>query len=191
MVRVAACSVQGQESKLRYLIVAAVLGFSAYGGCLATQAISNTCDPGLTAEQLARTVHSRDGIVAVVTDSPISDYELVQRVAWHIATLGTTPTNVEIKRIESEELRNLVAERSWVLKAQSLNVSVSKSEVDDRLAMILKRNGTSEIGLRRALSRVGVDRETLRAQIAAQIARTKVTGASMNHDLRMPPKKCL
>jgi peptidyl-prolyl cis-trans isomerase SurA len=176
---------------LRYPIVAALLGFSAYGGCLAAQAASNTCDTGFTVEQIARTVHSRDGVLAVVMDSPISNHELIQRVAWHIATLRTTPANVEINQIERQELRNLVAERSWVLKAQSLNVSVSKSEVDDRLAAILKRNGTSENGLRGALSRVGVDMATLRAQIAAQIARAKVTGARMNHDLRMPPRKCL
>jgi hypothetical protein len=169
---------------------AAVFASVAFGAPTAPPNSPSICNQGPTASQLAQVIHGRNGVVAVVGDSPISTYELIQRTAWRVATLTHPPSEVEVGRIEHQERSKLIRERRWVLLAQSRGVSVSKSEVDRRLADLLGQSGTTERQLHETLLRTGVDKSTLRVQIAAEIARAKVTGASMHDDLRMPRKEC-
>jgi peptidyl-prolyl cis-trans isomerase SurA len=114
-----------------------------------------------------------NGIVASVNDSPISDYDLRQRVALYVATSGARPTEDQLKEIRRQMLAQLETERLEVLEAQKNNISVSTSEVDKAIDSIMSDNHLTMEQMKKILGDGGVEMGTLRGQLAAQIAWTK------------------
>jgi len=118
-------------------------------------------------------LHSADGVAAIVNDSLISDYDLRQRVALFLATSGVRPGEDAMKEIRDQVLKQLETERMELLEAQKNNTTVSASEVDKQIDGIIGDNHLSMDQLKGLLSHAGVQMATLRAQIAAQIAWAK------------------
>lgn len=115
-----------------------------------------------------------DSLVAIVNDSPITDYELRQRVALFAATSGgRMPTAAEMKDIREQVLKTLETERLELLEANKNKITVSAEEVDKAIDNITKDNHLSMDQLNQMLSKSNVAIATLRAQIAAQIAWSK------------------
>jgi len=114
-----------------------------------------------------------DSVVAAVNDSPISDYELRQRVSLYVATAGAHPTPEQLKEIRRQMLIQLETERLEILEAQKNNISVSSAEVDKAIDSIMSDNHLTMEQMKKVLGDAGVEMSTLRSQIAAQIAWTK------------------
>jgi len=123
------------------------------------------------AESLA--VHS-DGVAAIVNDVPISNYDVRQRVSLYMSTSGVRSTPEAVKQIRPQILKQLETERLELIEAEKNKVSVSTAEVDKEIADILKDNHMTGEQLNKVLSGAGVRMETLRAQIAANIAWSKL-----------------
>lgn len=115
-----------------------------------------------------------DGVAAKVNDSPISNYDVRQRVALFVSTSGTRPTAEQLKSIRDQVLKQLETERLELLEAQKAKVTVSASDVDKQIGEIISDNHMSQEQLNKILSSAGVRVETLRAQIAAQIVWSKL-----------------
>ncbi len=128
-------------------------------------------DVGETTQQAEQ---NGDSVAAIVNDTVISDYDLRQRVSLFVATSGVKPSADALKQIRSQVLKELETERLQLLEAQKNNISVSASDVDKSIENILKDNHLSKDQLNAMLSHNGVHMTTLRAQIAAQIAWSKV-----------------
>jgi peptidyl-prolyl cis-trans isomerase SurA len=118
-------------------------------------------------------LHSADGVAAIVNDSLISDYDLRQRIALYLATSGSKPSDDALKEIRTQVLKQLETERLQLLEAQKNNTTVSSSDVDKAIDGIISDNHLTMDQLKGLLSHAGVQMATLRAQIAAQIAWSK------------------
>ncbi|MGH6872332.1 MAG: foldase protein PrsA [Rhizomicrobium sp.] len=127
----------------------------------------------LAAAQAESAAHAADGVAAIVNDTLISTYDLRQRTALFAATSGARPSDEALKQLRGQVLKQLETERLQLLEAQKNNVTVSAEEVDKAIDQILTDNHLKKEQLSELLGRAGVQMETLRGQIAAQIAWAK------------------
>lgn len=119
-------------------------------------------------------VAAGDSLVAIVNESPITDYELRQRVALFAATSGgRMPTAVEMKEIREQTLAQLETERLELLEASKNKITVSAQEVDKAIDNIGKENHLAADQIATMLAKSNVTMATFRSQIAAQIAWSK------------------
>ncbi len=125
-------------------------------------------------EVVTATADRADGVAAIVNDSVISQYDLRQRTALFTATSGIKPTPEMLKTIRDQVLEQLENERLQLLEAQKKNVTVSSAEVDNAIGNIMQENGLTKDQLEKLLGQAGVHMPSLRSQIAAQIAWSKL-----------------
>lgn len=111
-----------------------------------------------------------NGVAAVVNDQIVSDYDLRQRLALVLSTSGMPPTPENKKKMRTQILEQLKTERLELEEAQHKNITVSPPEVDKEIEGILKDNNLTKDQLAAILTKSGVAMETLRAQIAVQLA---------------------
>jgi len=126
------------------------------------------------AQESEEALRHGDGVAAVVNDSPISNYDVRQRMQLFIATSGVKPSPEAQKEIRGQVLKQLETERLELLEAEKSKVTVSASEVDKAINDIMTDNHLTQDQLSKLLGGSGVRMETLRAQIAAQIAWSKL-----------------
>lgn len=134
---------------------------------------SAAISPQTQAPAASSTAGSR-GVVAVVNDYVISDYDLNQRLALFVATSGVRPTEDAMKRIRDEVLRSLVDETLQLQETQKNKIVVSKDDVDKALGTIAHQNNASLDQISQMLKGAGVDIATLRNQITVEIAWQKL-----------------
>lgn len=136
----------------------------------ATQAPPDGNEAALPSNRIA----PGDSLVAIVNKSPITDYELRQRVALFAATSGgRMPSAAEMKEIREQVLNQLETERLELLEASKNKITVSAQEVDKAIDNISKENHISMDQLTGMLAKSNVAMATFRSQIAAQIAWSK------------------
>lgn len=111
-----------------------------------------------------------NGVAAVVNDQIVSDYDLRQRIALVLSTSGMAPSAENKKKMHTQVLEQLKTEKLELEEAQRKNITVSPPEVDKEIDGILKDNNLTKEQLGTILARSGVAMETLRAQIAVQLA---------------------
>lgn len=111
-----------------------------------------------------------NGVAAIVNDQIVSEYDLRQRLALVISTSGMHATADVIKRLRPQVLEQLKTEKLELEEAQRKNITVSPTEVDKEIDGILHDNHLTMDQLNSILARDNVAMETLRAQIAVQLA---------------------
>jgi peptidyl-prolyl cis-trans isomerase SurA len=126
------------------------------------------------AQESEEALRHGDGVAAVVNDSPISNYDVRQRMQLFIATSGVRPSPEAQKEIRGQVLKQLETERMELLEAEKNKVTVSASEVDKQIADIMTDNHLTQEQLNKLLFGADVRMATLRAQIAAGIAWSKL-----------------
>jgi peptidyl-prolyl cis-trans isomerase SurA len=118
----------------------------------------------------------QESVAAVVNDDIISTYDLAQRMRLLIATSGIQPTQDTIAQFQQEALVSLVDERLQmqelrkVSKEQKVAIIATDDEVADELADMAKQNNLKPEGFVAALQSQGIGKETLYAQLRAQIS---------------------
>jgi peptidyl-prolyl cis-trans isomerase SurA len=143
-----------------------------------------------SASELAGTVaNNGDGIAAIVNDTPISNYDLQQRMALFLATSGVRPSPEALKSIREQVLRQLETERLELLEAQKNNITVAPADVDKAINNIISDNRLTMDQLKNLLSQSGVAMATLRAQIATQIAWSKVVEDQYGDRIHITPEE--
>jgi peptidyl-prolyl cis-trans isomerase SurA len=131
-------------------------------------------EAALAAQESDQALRHQDGVAAIVNDTVISNYDVRQRVALFMATSGIRQTQEAVAQIRAQVLKQLETERLELLEAEKNKVSVSASEVDKAVDDIMKDNHLTLDQLKKLLSQADVQMATLRAQIAAQIAWSKL-----------------
>lgn len=115
------------------------------------------------------TSHNQDGIVAIVNDHPISEYDLRQRMALVMSTSNIPQTPEMRKKIHDQVLEKLEEELIQRQEALKNDITVSSVEVDKQIAAIVHDNNMTVDQLKAVLAHGHVELSTLRAQIAASI----------------------
>jgi len=124
----------------------------------------------------------RAGVVAIVNDNIISSYDVAQRIRFIIATSGIQVTEQNKPQLEQEAVNELIderleiqevrrAEKDQAKQGTTTQIVANDAEVDERLGDIAQAN--FHMGAQQfldALSNAGIDKNTVRDQIRAQIS---------------------
>lgn len=111
-----------------------------------------------------------EGIAAVVNDEPITTLDVRNRMRLIISSAGVQPDEDILMRIQEQALDGLIDETLQMQSAREFEVEISEAEVDESLADIAARNGLDVDQITTELAAAGVDVETLRQQLRAEIA---------------------
>jgi peptidyl-prolyl cis-trans isomerase SurA len=140
----------------------------------AAQAVVTPASAPAPAPVLARPLS--ESVAAVVNDDIISTYDLAQRMRLLIATSGIQPTQETLPQFQQEALLSLIDERLQmqelrkVQKEQKVPIIATDDEIQDELADMAKQNNLKPEGFVAALQSQGIGKETLYAQLRAQIS---------------------
>lgn len=117
-----------------------------------------------------------ESVVVTVNDDIISSYDIIQRMRLLIVTSGIQVTDQNLPELQREALRSLEDERLELQelrresKEQKFDLIASDEEVNDEINDIARSNNTSAEGLLAQLSSQGVQPETFKAQLRAEIS---------------------
>ncbi len=114
-------------------------------------------------------------IVAVVNDDVVTDMQVQQRVRMALFASNQPATAESIQRLWDPVLRTLIDERLQRQEARRLGIEITAADVDAALTDVARRNQVGRDQLLADLRRAGVEEETLRDQLAAELAWIQVS----------------
>ena len=118
-------------------------------------------------------------IVAVVNEDAISDSDLEKRLRLIMASSGI-PNKAEIrKKLVPQVLDGLINEALMMQEAVKLGIKVDPKEIDGGIAQVAAQNNLKPEQFLGMLKRGGIDVTTMRKQIEAQLAWSKVVQAKL------------
>ncbi|MGA9657865.1 MAG: SurA N-terminal domain-containing protein, partial [Asticcacaulis sp.] len=165
-------------------ILLLALGFSAQAVC--AQGFGQTPDTGAAA-QASHTVQGpaaqapqlpplSEGIMVSVNNDMITSYDIKQRMLLLIVSSGVQVTQETYPAFQQQALNSLIEERLQQQELDHWEVKVSKEEVDQEIERMAKQSNLTSDQLLAELKQVGVEPETLRSQISAQIGWSTLVG---------------
>lgn len=144
-----------------------------FSRCLAALAFIAILPAGLSAQETQR-------VAAVVNDEIVSMHDLDQRMK--VAVLSSNlPDTTEVRtRLLPQVLRRLIDERLELQEAQRLKISISPNEIANGIGTIEQRNNMTHGSFEPLLKSKGIDPETMRQQVRAELSWVQV----VRHELR-------
>ncbi|GAB0119295.1 SurA N-terminal domain-containing protein [Acidisoma sp. 7E03] len=113
-------------------------------------------------------------IAAVVNGDVITNQDVANRARFFALATGQGPTPEVVDRLKSQILQQLINERLELQEAERRQIVVSDKEVAEAIANIEKNNNMPAGGLRQKLAALGINIDTLIAQVRTQIAWNQV-----------------
>ena len=126
-----------------------------------------------------------EGVAAIVNDHVISTFDVRQRANLLLVSAGIQSTPEMQERAAAQAMRDLIDERLQLQETAEYEISITPEEVNRRLADIARQNNTDIAGLSQQLSSSGVSISTLRSQIEADIAWSRLIGGLYGSRLRI------
>ncbi len=127
-----------------------------------------------------------EGVAAIVNDYAISTFDVRQRANLLLVSAGIQNTPEMMERAQAQALRDLIDERLQIQETRGrFEITISPEEIDRRLADIARANNTDLDGLRTQLARDGVSITTLRSQIEADMAWSRLMNGLYGTRLRI------
>lgn len=117
-----------------------------------------------------------EGVVATVNDEIISSYDLRQRTLLLLATSGVQPDQETVRALQQQALRSLIDEKLQRTELERYSIEVAPEDVEREIAALAQENGISAERLFQGLAQTGVQPDTLRQQIRAQLAWRRLIG---------------
>lgn len=117
-----------------------------------------------------------EGVAAIVNDEIISTYDLRQRTLLLILTSGVQPTEQNLPQLQQQALRTLVEERLQLQEVrkqerkQKFEIVPDDAEVEQQIDAMGRDNKITGEQLKASLAEAGVDVDTLRDQLRAQVS---------------------
>jgi peptidyl-prolyl cis-trans isomerase SurA len=158
------------RSALKAAACAAVLAFAASPGVVLGQAAAPAQPAAAPVGALA------EGVAAIVNDEIISTYDLRQRTLLLILTSRVQPTERNLPQLQQQALRSLIEERLQLQEVrtqerkQKFEIVPTNAELDRQIDGLAQDNQLTGEQLRAQLAAGGIDVETLRDQLRAQIS---------------------
>ncbi len=140
-----------------------------------------------TAALLVHPVHADEPqrVAAVVNDDIISVHDLDQRMKLVLLS-SNLPDSVETRsRILPQVIRRLIDERLELQEAEKKKITVETSEIVTAMANIERQNNIPRGSMEPMLRSRGVDPETLRQQMRADIAWSDVVREELSRDIHI------
>ena len=124
----------------------------------------------LTAGAPAASAQQVEGIAAVVNDEPITTLDVRNRMRLIISSAGVQPDADLLEQIQEQAIRALIEETLQLQQAREFELEIDEQEVDSALQDAAARNGATVEEVLADLRASGIDPETLRQQLRAEIA---------------------
>lgn len=121
---------------------------------------------------------AQSAIKVLVNDHPITTFDVSNRARF----LRLTSSG---RAGEKQAIEELIDERLKLQEARRLNITVSDEEVDEAIARIAQRMQISGRELEQALRQEGVNPETLRTRIRAELVWAEVVRARFRATVRV------
>lgn len=136
------------------------------------------CSAPVSAQQTER-------VAAVVNEDIVSMHDLEQRMRLALVS-SNLPDSMEARsRIAPQVLRGLIDERLKMQEATRLKISITPAEVGNSVTNIERQNNMPAGGLESLLKTRGVEMESLRSQIRADLAWVRVVRHELLPDLHI------
>ena len=116
------------------------------------------------------------GIVATVNDDAISKRDLDDRMKLIFASSGMPPTKESQAKVKPQALDILIDEQLKIQEATRNEMSVTEEEIDEAFGKMAAQNKMEPAQFAQVMTKSGIPQGTLRRQIKAQLAWTKVIG---------------
>lgn len=113
-------------------------------------------------------------IAAVVNGDVITNQDVANRARFFALATGQAPTPEVVDRLKSQILQQLINERLEIQEAERRQIVASDKEVAEAIGNIEKNNNMPAGGLREKLHGLGINIDTLIAQVRTQIAWNQV-----------------
>jgi len=127
-----------------------------------------------------------EGVAAVVNDHVISTFDVRQRATLLLVSAGIQSTPEMQQRAAAQALRDLIDERLQLQETRGqYEIDVDAADIERRLADIARQNNTDVAGLTQSLASEGVSISTLRTQIEADIAWSRLMNGLYGTRLRI------
>ncbi len=120
-------------------------------------------------------------VAVIVNGSPITTYDIEQRTKFNTLSTHKTPTRQEV-------IEELIDEKLKVQIGERYKLEVSDADVDSAYANMSRRMHLSPEQLTGALAHAGVDAQTLKARIRADIAWQQIVRGKFQSSLQVRDK---
>jgi len=156
-----------------FLFVRLALGIALAGGLV------------LTLAQPASAQESSERVAAVVNEDAISLRDLEMRIRLVLLS-SNLPDTVETRsRVGGQVLRKLIDERIELQEADHKHISVGAPEINNGIANIERQNNMPAGGMETLLKNKGIDPDTIRQQIRAEIAWARTVRRELQPDIKV------
>ncbi len=126
-----------------------------------------------------------EAISAIVNEDLITTYDVRQRMLLIIASTGIQANDQNVKQIQDQALRSLIEENLQLQEAKKYKVEISDREVNAAIANIAKQNGATLEQFESNFSANGINLETLRQQMRADIAWRRIVNGRYGSRVRV------
>ncbi len=126
-----------------------------------------------------------EGVAAVVNDRPISTFDVRQRATMLLMFANLQSTPELLQRARAQALRDLVDERLQLDEAAKFEITVTSDAIDRRMNEMASRGETSLPQLVSQLASRGVSIATLRNQLEAEIAWSRLIAGMYGSRVRV------
>ncbi len=116
---------------------------------------------------------------AVVNGVVISTYDLDQRVRMVLSTTGGAQNDAAQQRMRESVLRTLIDEILQLNEAARVKLEITDKDVDEAIDRIAEQNQTTRDSILKSLSANGIDPQTLRVQIKAEVAWSQIVEGAL------------
>lgn len=126
-----------------------------------------------------------EGIAAIVNDEAISQSEVSDRIKLVISSSGMPDTKDMYDRIRPQIVYSLIDEALRKQEARSLSLDITPEEIENAIATIGSQNGMTGKQFKDMLRARNINVQTLKDQITAQIAWSKVVARKVTPTLKV------
>lgn len=127
---------------------------------------------GLQAQQ--KGAYNVQGVAAIVNDGVVTDRDLEHRMRLSLLSSRNPPDAATLASIRQQVLRRLIDEQLQIQEGQRARIMISDEEIAEGVRSIEQQNGMPPGILEKFLDANGIDIETIRHQIRAELSWVKV-----------------
>lgn len=126
-----------------------------------------------------------EGIASIVNDEPISLFDIRQRAAMLIVTLGVQPTPEVFNQLANTAREQLIDETLQLQMAKEFELEISDEEIERAIERIARQAGSDLETLEQQFAGVGISMHTLQEQVRADIAWRRIMSGRFGSRIRV------
>ncbi len=165
------------------LLVSSVLAASL--SAHAQEVDASTFNPAAEPTNQAPSSIPIEGIAAIVNDEVISYTDVRNRAQLILVSLGVQPNENTIRQAQQRAIEGLIDEHLQLQEASEFELVVGDEDVENALNNLAARSGATRDAFLADLQARGINPETLRHQVRADIAWQRLVGGRFGSRLRV------